>query len=304
MLPTPQELTYFVEIARTGNISRAADRLGVSQPTLSLAIRRLESSLGTPLLVRLKTGVELTKAGQKLVVRAREMVEGWERLRAEARNDDESLSGVYTIGCHPSVGLYALHFLTDLLQKNPGLEIRLEHDLSRKITEAVISFKVDFGIVVNPVAHPDLVLRSLLKDEVSFWTNGMASPQLDPHSNEAVWIYDPELTQVNQLLRKLEKKGIRPKRILTSSNLEVIASMAADGTGIAILPGLVATRVKAYGLKKLANVPAYQDKICLIYRADAQKCPVGRHIARQIEQSFHSKRPGPAIIGRALHLEV
>jgi Flp pilus assembly protein TadD len=69
------------------------------------------------------------------------------------------------------VALYSLkHFLPDLLGEFPALELNLQHDLSRRVTEAVVSLRVDIGIVVNPAPHPDLVLRKLCTDEVTFWT--------------------------------------------------------------------------------------------------------------------------------------
>ena len=71
MLPNPAEILYFLEVASTLNISRAAERLGITQPTLSLAVQRLEATLGTPLLLRGKTGVRLTKAGSKFATQSR-----------------------------------------------------------------------------------------------------------------------------------------------------------------------------------------------------------------------------------------
>lgn len=286
MLPSPTELNYFLEVATTRNISRAAERLGISQPTLSLAIRRLEDTVGTALLIRTKSGVQLTKSGQKLLSRTRSLVQEWEKLRADAVTDADKVSGVYTIGCHPSVGVYSLGFLAGLLERNPGLEVKLEHDLSRKITEDVISFKVDFGIVVNPVRHPDLVIRPLLKDEVGYWVASKPSPTQDPYSGDGVLVCDPLLLQTQTLMKQLSERKVKFARTITSSNLEVITSLVADGTGVGILPGLVAGRFPGLGLHRLNELPKFHDKICLVYRADAQSTGTGRFIAKEIERSF------------------
>ncbi len=64
MIPSPTDLKYFMEVAQTQNVSRAAERLGISQPSLSLAIRRMEQSVGAPLLIRSKRGVTMTQAGK------------------------------------------------------------------------------------------------------------------------------------------------------------------------------------------------------------------------------------------------
>src|SRR5688572_18174835 len=130
MLPTSYELKYFSEVAQTLNISRAAERLGISQPTLSLSIQKLESSVGVPLLLRNKSGVKLTKAGQKFVMQARHLLGEWDRIKEGTLRDEAQISGRYTIGCHPSVAIYSLPvFLPKLVQEYPALEFKLVHDL-------------------------------------------------------------------------------------------------------------------------------------------------------------------------------
>lgn len=286
LLPNPADLHYFLEITKTLNISRASERLGISQPSLSLAVKRLEDSMSVPLLIRNKTGVKLTRAGQRLANYARSLLEEWEQVRSNTLKDENEVSGRFTIGCHPSVALYSLPgFFLDLIQDHPTLEISLIHDLSRKITEDVISFKIDFGIVVNPVQHPDLVIKLLEKDEVSLWKGKGNSAFQDPYSGQGILICDPNLLQTQNLMKQLDKAKMEFARMTPSSNLEVIATLASQGAGIGILPERVATRSKSMGLEKIkgAKVPKFQDSICLIFRADAQKSFASRKIIQSIE---------------------
>jgi DNA-binding transcriptional LysR family regulator len=285
MIPSADELRYFVEAAQTLNFSRAAERLGVTQPSLSLAIQRLERSFGTPVFLRSKSGVILTKAGTRLLGRVDALLTDWERLREEAMKDETEIRGRYRIGCHPSVAMYSLpHFLPELLEQNPELEIKLFHDLSRKITEQVVSFELDYGIVVNPVPHPDLIIRLLTTDEVSFWVGSGKKIQQDAFSGKGVLIADPDLLQSQSLMSKLEKAGMKYGRTIFSSNLEVVATLIASGAGFGILPKRVATRIKSYSLKPVAGAPEIHDKICLVYRADAQNYKSGRTFAQFIEK--------------------
>jgi LysR family transcriptional regulator, cell division regulator len=283
-IPSSSELLYFIEVSNTSNVSRAAERLGISQPTLSLAIQRLEASLGTPLLIRSKSGVKLTHAGQKFLGRARQLVHEWERLRDDTLKEEDEIRGRYVIGAHPSVALYLFpDLIPTLLGENVNLELKLTHDLSRKITEDVISFKTDFGIVVNPWKHPDLVIKTLGKDEVALWTARKPSKLQDVEGGEAVLICDPDLVQSQSILRQLSKQGLDFKRVLTSSNLEVVAALVASGAGVGILPGRVAGRVESYGLKPLGTAgPKFADSHCLVYRADAQNSKASRLLARRI----------------------
>ncbi len=288
MLPSPSELEYFLETAATLNMSRAAERLGISQPALTLAIKRLEDGFGQPLLLRSKTGVALTKAGEKLVISARVIISDWERLRGEAGKDESEIRGRYTIGCHPSVALYTLPSILPALFKNqPRLEVKLRHDLSRHITEDVVSLKVDFGIVVNPARHPDLVVKKLTRDEVSLWVGPSETSLQNLESNESILIFDPDLLQTQSILRQISKRKIKFHRYLNSSSLEVIASLVSEGCGIGILPGRVATRNGALGLRRLLGVPfKFEDEICLVYRANAQKSIAAKFIIEEISNFF------------------
>ena len=260
MIPSPHDLKYFVEIANTQNVSRAAERLGISQPSLSLAIRRMEQSLGTPLLIRSKRGVSLTQAGKQLLVHTRHLLQTWEDVRAGALSSVNEVLGSYTIGCHPSIALHSLSgFLPALMAEYPQLDINLKHDLSRKIAEDIISMKIDIGIVVNPVQHPDLVIHPLCRDEFTLWTSGQGAG--------SVLICDPELTQSQSLMRQLAKTGIKFNSTILSSNLEVIADLVSRGTGAGFLPTQVAARAQKK-LKRVPKMPVFYDEHCLLFRVE------------------------------------
>ena len=277
MLPNANDLTFFIEVANTGNLSRAAERLGVSQPALSQAMKRLEESFESQLLLRSKSGVVLTKAGEKLNHEARALLEYWLNLKEESMKDEEQVRGIYRLGIHSSVALYTLPaFGAEVLQQFPSLELRLEHDLSRKITESVISFKLDFGIVVNPVEHPDLIIKELFKDEVAFYCAKKISEE-----NRSVLISEPDLLQTQELLSKVKTKNKEFLRTVTSSNLEVIKSMVLSGTGVGILPGRVVGK-EASKVDVLAGFPKFKDRICLVFRHDLQKSKAARSLGNAI----------------------
>jgi DNA-binding transcriptional LysR family regulator len=283
VIPSPSELHYFVEVASTLNISRAAERLGISQPSLSLAVKRLEDSLGVELLIRSKSGVNLTRAGQRFVAQARLLLHEWERLSSEVQREETQLSGRYVIGAHPSVALFALPTVVPaIMRDHPEVELKIVHGLSRQITDEVIGFKVDFGIVVNPVEHPDLVIKTLAKDEVELWAVEGGEAVEQAKAGHGVLICDPDLLQTQSILKQLAKKGFTFSRTLTSSNLEVIAALTAAGAGVGILPGRVACREPSLGLEPLRGTPRFQDRICIVYRADAQRTAASKLLLSQL----------------------
>ncbi|MGZ3745365.1 MAG: LysR family transcriptional regulator [Pseudobdellovibrionaceae bacterium] len=259
--PNPWDLRYFQELAFTENVSRAAERLAISQSALSLSLKRLEEQLQVQLFSRRNRGLVLNPAGRRLLGECNRLLNDWEAVVSETRKSQNEIKGRYNLGCHPSVALYTLSpLLREIYREHTGIEIQLTHGLSRVITEQVISHQVDFGIVVNPVKHPDLVLLKLGSDEVSFWK----TPECVP----GVLIYNPQLVQSQSMLRKLKAKSF--ERSILSENLEVIAVLARSGAGVALLPARVVQTVTPE-LKKIPGMPGFRDEIYFIYRADMQK---------------------------------
>jgi DNA-binding transcriptional LysR family regulator len=267
MIPSPAELTYFLEVAATLNLSRASERLGISQPSLSLAMKRLEETIGTDILIRHKQGVTLTHAGKQLLAHTKQLLQYWESTKTRALASHEEVRGCFTLGCHSTLAIHSLSgLLPVLLEKNPALEIKLKHDISRKIVEEVMKLSIDLGIVANPMKHPDLVIRKLCDDEVTFWVGPGKRDIQDIHSKKAVIICDPELSQTQALFKQCKKKGIHFDRILSTNSLEVVASLTASGTGIGILPQKAAKAMYPDKLKRLYKSPVFKDELCLVFR--------------------------------------
>jgi len=291
MLPNASDITYFLEIAKAGNITRAAQRLGVAQPSLSLAIRRLEGSLGEQIFTRTKKGVYLTPAGNELLKHSKNLLDYWEVVKSHALTVTNEIKGKLSLGCHPSVGLYSLkNFLPEVLRGNPHLEISLKHDLSRKITDEIINFRIDMGIVVNPIKHPDLVIRKLCEDEVTLWSikaeKGKESSVLDYKNGTAVIICDPELIQAQTVIKKLKSKRIGYSRVLASNSLENITNLCAKGAGIGIIPTRVVNTCNWPELRRVANAPVFKDEIALIYRVENKNIETIKYMSAKIQEAF------------------
>lgn len=275
------ELRYFLEVIEQKNISRAAERLGIRQPSLSEAIRRLESQLGHPLLIRTKKGVVVTKAGDRFTEFARNLLSQTSRLSSELAKQEMELSGSYSIGCHPSVGLYTLNrFVPKLLNEYTKLKFQFHFDLSRKITEQVVSSKTDIGIVVNPVRHPELVIIPLFQDEVAFWSlDGKASPTL---------ICDSELLQTQSLLKN-GKSFSDIERIISCPNLEIITLLTRNSHAMGIIPERVLSNPLfniGKSIKRVKELPSFQDQIALVYRRDSLESPSLKALIQHVKKGL------------------
>lgn len=266
------DIKYFITVSETLNITRASEIIGISQPALSYAIKRLENELGGELLIRLKNGIQLSKLGEQFKQRSRRLLYEWEQAQNLANPESGLVQGSYTIAVHPSVALYTLEFFMPNLQVEfPELDFNFIHGLSREMTEKVINWEADFGIVVNPIKHPDLVITKLCSDEVTIFSAKNSQDKL---------IYDGNLAQSQFILNKIGKKS-RFKSTLSSANLEVVAKLTSLGLGHGLLPTRVASQYKQ--LKKFKDAPVFKDEICLIYRPEKHNNLVSRKIIQGIK---------------------
>lgn len=287
------QLRYFREVARLGSMSAATRVLKVSQPTLSVAMRQLEESLRATLLFRHRGGVSLTAAGAELLRHAEDVFAALDRAATAVAGIERELVGNYVLGCHEPLGAYFLpRFLPGFLRDAPQIELTLHNASSGDVLRAVVEREIPFGLVVNPVAHPDLVLVTLFRDAVDLFVAG--APEAPALAGAALYgpegcftadlavaaallherplIFAGRVQQCAWMMDKLTERGLVPRRLLSCGDFELVKSLALAGVGAAILP----RRIAAYGhegrLRRLhPELPIYPDDISLIYRADLPK---------------------------------
>jgi DNA-binding transcriptional LysR family regulator len=270
------DIKYFIKTAELLNVTRASEVLGVSQPALSYSLKRLEGQLGAPLFIRLKNGMRLTKLGEEFLKKSHTLIFDWKELEKLVDPDSEEVIGEYSIAIHPSVAQFCLKsFLPKILKEFPKINIRFFHGLSREMTEKVISWEADFGIVVNPIAHPDLTIVELYKDEVTGFG-------LKVHAQKL--IMDQELHQTQFILKK-----INPKKwgSISSNNLDVVFELASLGLGVGILPESIAR--KNNKLMKIKDFPKFEDRICLVYRHEKMNTIIAKRILDIVKKNMGDK---------------
>ena len=265
MMPTETELRHFEELYRTRHFARAAIRIGISQPTLTQSIQRLEEKIEASLFVRTKQGCVPTRAAEVLLKRSKQLLSDWKDLGQDLRDlAGGEASGRFTIGCHASVGTYVLPpFLTRLRATAPAVEVSLIHDSSRKILEKLIAYEIDLAFIVNPVRHPDLVLKRIGADEFGFWkAEGLKSTEVPK-----TLIFDPDLLQVQSLLER--GKALTHEKLATfsrlyTSSLELNRTLTESGAGVGALPGRIARVGKLVRFD--SALPTFRDEIYVAYR--------------------------------------
>jgi DNA-binding transcriptional LysR family regulator len=161
------ELQVFLTVAREGSFSRAAERLYRTQPAVSLAIRKLEDSLGQPLFVRGARPVRMTDAGTLL----KEYAERLLNLRDEVKKGLMELEGLKRGELSLGVNESSIHALLPALSKYraeyPGVQVRVHRMFSRDIPHEVVNYRLDLGAVSFVPRDAQLQATEILKDELT-----------------------------------------------------------------------------------------------------------------------------------------
>src|SRR4249920_3065594 len=229
---TLTELRYIVAVARERHFGRAAEACFVSQPTLSVAVKKLEEELGVALFERGPGEVTVTPAGQRIVEQAQRVLEEASRIKEIAAAGRDPLAGPLRLGAIYTIGPYLLPKLIPILRKAaPAMQLHIQENFTHRLGEALKRGEVDVILVALPFAEPGVETRAVY-DEPFF----VAVPKGHPWEN-----------------RKRVTSGVRAKersplaKTVEGGSLETIRQMVAGGVGITVLPATSVSGAAAPG---------------------------------------------------------
>lgn len=160
-----RQLECFCAVARAGSFTRAAEDLGIAQPSLSEQIARLEQGLGAPLFERLKRRIELTPLGEAILGKARALLEDAAALPEYFEQAREGVSGPLRVGAIPTILPY---FLAPLLKGFTGrygeVDLRVREGATAELVEEVLDGMLDVALLSLPVEGAGLVMKELFRD--------------------------------------------------------------------------------------------------------------------------------------------
>lgn len=284
------QLRYFLSIAKHGSMTAAAKALHISQPTLSISLQQLEQNLETTLFLRDRRGARLTEPGKELLRYAERILQLTEEAERQLHELEHEFVGTFTIGCPDVLGAYFLpSFLGPFMEAYPHITIQLWNAGSPDVYEAILARDLDYGIVVNPFPHPDLVLLPLFTDKTSLFiatpTTQPTQPEAEARLRKGPLLFVDKLPQTRTLLEHLASRDLLSKQQLGCGTYELVKALALSGLGVAIIP----ERVAAYGQEgKLSplhiELPFVPDTIYLIYRGDAHRTQAAKALQQALLQ--------------------
>ena len=160
-----RQLEYFCAVARTGNFTKAADELGIAQPTLSEQIAKLEQALGGALFERLKRRIELTPLGEAILGKAQILLEDAAALPEYLERAREGVRGPLRVGAIPTILPYFLApLLKGFTERYPEVDLHVREGATAELVEQVLEGMIDVAVLSLPVEAAGLVMKELFRD--------------------------------------------------------------------------------------------------------------------------------------------
>jgi LysR family hydrogen peroxide-inducible transcriptional activator len=246
---TLTELKYIVAVARERHFGRAAEACFVSQPTLSVAIRKLEDELGVVLFERGGTEVGVTPIGLKVVAQAQRVLEEGANLREIAREGHDPLAGPLRVGVIHTVGPYLLPRLVPTqIAATPQMPLLLQENFTVRLLELLRQGEIDCAVVALPLPESGLMMRPLYDEPFVVavprnhpWTRLKEIDAKDLKKETMLLLgtghcFRDQVLEVCPELSRYSAASDGIQRTFEGSSLETIRHMVAAGIGVTVLP--------------------------------------------------------------------
>ncbi|WP_316366238.1 hydrogen peroxide-inducible genes activator [Candidatus Thiodiazotropha sp. CDECU1] len=246
---TLNELRYVVAVAQKRHFGHAAEACYVSQPTLSVAVKKLEEELGVGLFERGQGEVSLTAAGERIVTQAQRVLEEAGMIRQLASQSVDQLEGPLRVGAIYTVGPYLFpHLVPQLKQLASGMPLVIRENYTSILTEQLKQGDLDVIVISYPFDEPGIVTRPLYDESFSVLLpmqhplSAFESISIQQLQEEKVLLLGEGhcfREQVKQICPGCVNKGNGDTNLqenLEGSSLETIRYMVASGIGITVLP--------------------------------------------------------------------
>jgi LysR family hydrogen peroxide-inducible transcriptional activator len=272
-----RDLHYLVAVAEHGHFGRAAKACGVSQPTLSVQVRKLEDLLGVALFERTSKAVTLTEACERLIGHARGAVAETEAMLSVARSLSDPLAGRFRLGIIPTLAPYLLPLVfAPLRAALPALEVEPWEDQTTVLLERLRAHELDAALLATEMDGPDLASRPLFAEPFL-----AALPPEHPLAGRAV-VAEADLARDILVLadghclrgQALEACGHSgaPNGALRASSLSTLLNMVAAGYGTTLIPGLAAGAAQDAGLVLRPLAARAGRTVRIAWRAHFPRC--------------------------------
>jgi LysR family transcriptional regulator, hydrogen peroxide-inducible genes activator len=287
---TLNELKFIVALAKSRNFRKAAELCFVSQPALSLAVKKLEEELGVMLFERSRNDVTMTAVGELVVEQAARVIEESKRVKEIAKQGNNQLAGPLKLGVIYSVGPYLLPEIIPILRKTaPEMPLIVEENLTSNLEAQLRNGVIDVAIIALPFELSGVVTMPLYEEEFVVvvpvdhdWANRKEVDATELTDEKVLLLSSGHCfsNQVIQACPSLSRNG----EVLQGNSLDTVRNMVASNLGITVLPASATISryqnplVKAIPFKK----PIPKRQIALAWRKSYGRIQAVDEIAKAI----------------------
>ncbi|PED05668.1 LysR family transcriptional regulator [Bacillus pseudomycoides] len=287
-----RQLEYFVAVSNELHFTKAAEKLNISQPSLSQQIRALEHEIGMPLFDRIGKKISLTEAGRILLSHSKKVFHEVEQAHAAIQDLNGLQQGKLTIGALLTTVNYLLPpAILNFNELYPNIELSVLGLRTGEIREKLLQNELDIGITFLPVQDKEIISIPLYQNELTLVVP--TNHELTQHTTVTMGvlqkypiIFLPKNFFLTQLIRShCQNFNFTPKPILEISTMESLIHMVSKGMGITVLPKPYIDFLQSNSIQaiKIKN-PTATIEIGIIYRKDKYMCAATRMFIEQLQK--------------------
>jgi LysR family hydrogen peroxide-inducible transcriptional activator len=292
---TIQQLEYMLAVDAHRHFAKAAESCGVTQPTLSMTIQKLEGELGIKIFQRNTPPVKPTPAGMKVIEQARKVVYQASLIKDIVNEEEQSVKGHFRLAVLPTIAPYLVpRFFLKLMEKHKDLDIQILEMKTTPTLAALLSGDIDAAIIASQPIEAELRGETLFyeqfygyvaKNEPIFKNEFIRTADI---SGERLWLLDEGHCFRDQFMRfcQLEKVKINQAAYRLGS-LETFMRMVESGKGITFIPGLALHQLSSEQ-KELVRpfaIPKPAREIVLVTRNDFVRYAIAELLVKSIKAS-------------------
>jgi len=295
---TLTELKYIVALAREKHFGRAAEACFVSQPTLSVAIRKLEDELGVQLFERGTAGIQTTAIGDQLIEQAQKVLDEASFLKDLARQGRDPLAGPLRVGVIFTIGPYLLPWLVpQMIQTYPNMPMLLQENYTVKLLESLRQGEVDVLILAEPFDMQGLVIDPVYDEHFMVavprqhpWAKRRRIPSIELTQQTMLLLgsghcFRDQVVEICPELSRFSQATSGIQKTFEGSSLETIRHMVASGVGITVLPQTACPRARDDGFLCYIpfEAPAPSRRVVLAWRKSFARPAAIQALKRQLQ---------------------
>ncbi len=286
------QIEAFVEIAGQSNLTRAAEAMCLTQPTVTARIQQLERELGHQLFTRTKRRLSLTEAGLMLLPYAQRSLQAMRQGEEALKHLHDLNGGKITIGATPFISTYLMPILLKNFRKAyPKVQIVVRTARSEEVLRAVLSEVLQVGLVGRAI-HPGIESKKLHEDELALVVHPLhhfatrTSVSIEELSGEDIVLFNSSMPYYELTQSVLLSAGVSSSSAMELDTVEAAKKMVEEGMGISLLPRLAIRRELEWGTLRevpMSDAPAVKRVMFAIFRKGVDLGQVTQAFLQSVE---------------------